>query len=124
MAISVVRSRFEIQQINPWAMSEDGDENYWADQKSNVAYVHVPAFTRNTAKSMQARLKSLRKEGMKSLVLDLRNCGGGLLSAAVDVSNMFIDEGVILQSSSRNKERAVTDHAEEGASSPTCRWLC
>lgn len=112
--VKVVRERFDTLTVDPWSVSADGKENYWADRDGRVGYVHVPAFTQNTAAQLQKVLAGLSGEQMKSLVLDLRECSGGLLSAAVDVVSLFIDEGVILTSQARNESDNVTIRAKQG----------
>ena len=114
LEVKVVRERFETLTVNPWSVSEEGDEQYWADREAGIGYVHIPTFTRNTASQMQSTLTELTAEGMQGLVLDLRDCHGGLLSAAVDLVDMFIDEGVILTSQGRSTEETTTYRASAG----------
>ncbi|MEK6557866.1 MAG: S41 family peptidase, partial [Candidatus Margulisiibacteriota bacterium] len=47
-------------------------------------------------------LKSLKKKGMKRLILDLRNNGGGLLSNAQGVSSLFLDQGIVVYTVDRS----------------------
>lgn len=110
----VVRDRFEMMLVNPWSVSEDQRDNYWADRDARIGYVHIPAFSRSTAPQMKRVLAELSEDGMKSLVIDLRDCGGGLLSAATEVVDMFLDEGVILSSTSRNADERTTFMATAG----------
>src|SRR5262249_5218085 len=63
----------------------------------------------NTASDMRKTLEHLKKEGVHGLVLDLRNNPGGLLSAAVEVSNLFIREGRIVSTRGRNQKERVYD---------------
>jgi carboxyl-terminal processing protease len=112
--VKIVREKFDTLTVDPWSVSADGKENYWADRDDRIGYVHLPAFTQNTAAQLQKVLAGLSGEQMKSLVLDLRECSGGLLPAAVDVVSMFIDEGVILSSQARNESENVTIQAKQG----------
>ena len=114
LEVKVVRERFETLTVNPWSVSEEGGEQYWADREAGIGYVHIPTFTRNTASQMQSTLTELTAEGMQGLVLDLRDCHGGLLSAAVDLVDMFIDEGVILTSQGRSTAETTTFRASAG----------
>ena len=56
----------------------------------NVGYIRITQFNEKTAASLDTEIKSLSKEGMTSLVLDLRNNPGGLLTSAIEVSSLFI----------------------------------
>jgi carboxyl-terminal processing protease len=62
----------------------------------NVGYVQLFDFGDTSAQEVNTALSALTKQGAKAFVLDLRNNGGGLLSAAVDVSSKFISDGPIV----------------------------
>jgi carboxyl-terminal processing protease len=55
-----------------------------------IGYVKLSQFQESTATDLSSALEKLKKEGMTSLVLDLRNNPGGLLSSAVEVSQQFL----------------------------------
>jgi carboxyl-terminal processing protease len=114
LEVSVVRQRFETSVINPWAISTDGREDYWADRDGKLGYIHILAFTKRTVSQLHKVLGDLSDEGLNGLVIDLRNCGGGLLTAAVELVDMFIDEGIILSSEGRSKTENVTFRAKDG----------
>ncbi|MBI4347177.1 MAG: S41 family peptidase [Elusimicrobia bacterium] len=61
-----------------------------------VAYTRITEFSAHTPEDLQKALNGLKKEGMNSLVLDLRNNPGGLLSAAVEVASTFIGDGKLI----------------------------
>jgi carboxyl-terminal processing protease len=56
----------------------------------NIGYIKLTQFQDQTAKDMSTALKKLREQKMQSLILDLRNNPGGLLNAAIDVSEQFV----------------------------------
>jgi len=61
-----------------------------------VGYLRIAEFSAKTADDVAEALKKLKKEGATSLVIDLRNDPGGLLSAAVEVASMFLGEGKLV----------------------------
>jgi len=61
-----------------------------------IGYVRVSQFTQSTARDLAAALNSLEKQGMRALVLDLRNNPGGLLDSAVAVCGEFLPEGTVV----------------------------
>ena len=67
----------------------------------SVGYIKIIEFTPDTAKRFQEALSDFKKNNFKGLVIDLRNNPGGLLTAAVDVADKFIDSGVIVATKSR-----------------------
>lgn len=62
----------------------------------NTGYIKLNSFSRNTSDEMRTSLKKLKGEGMKNLILDLQNNGGGLLYAAKDVCDEFLSGNKLL----------------------------
>ena len=72
-------------------------ENMSVDEKG-TGYLHLIQFTERTAREVQDALIVLRDQGMKRLVLDLRDNSGGLLSAAIEVSDLFLEKDRLIVS--------------------------
>lgn len=108
--IKVTRQKFSPARVEPWSATADGKENYWLDK--TTGYVHIPSFTRQTASQFRSVVSRMKEDGAKGLVLDLRNCPGGLLSAATEISDLFIDEGVIVSSQGRDRSENTTFRAK------------
>ena len=64
------------------------DANYMVDP--TTGYIKVSRFASTTTEEMMTALKTLKGQGMKDLILDLRGNGGGLLNAAYDMAGMFL----------------------------------
>lgn len=64
--------------------------------KKDVGYIKVNRFAAETSDEFRQALKELKEKGMKSLVLDLRNNGGGYLHQAVEMLDNFFNKGVKL----------------------------
>lgn len=62
----------------------------------NIAKVQITSFSENTSKELVSTLNDLQKQGMKGLVLDLRQNPGGLLDQAINISSLFVPDGEIL----------------------------
>lgn len=58
-----------------------------------VGYIRITTFSENTYEQFKTALESLEKEGITSLVIDVRENGGGYLSTAVDIAELFIEKG-------------------------------
>ncbi len=69
---------------------------YYGILDNNIGYINFNSFTDGCAKDMRRTYVDLRKQGIKSLILDLRNNGGGSLSEAIDIINMWIPKGITL----------------------------
>lgn len=59
-----------------------------------VGYILLDSFTENCSRDVRMALLDLKEQGAKSIVLDLRDNGGGLLSEAVEIVNLFVPKGV------------------------------
>lgn len=62
----------------------------------DVGYIKLDQFTERAASEVLEAFQKLKNEGMKYLILDLRNNGGGLLGEAVNILNIFVDRGVTI----------------------------
>jgi len=62
----------------------------------DVGYICFREFTEGCAKNMRRAFLDLKQQGAKKLVLDLRSNGGGSLSEAVDIINMWVPQGITL----------------------------
>ena len=62
----------------------------------NIGYLRIIQFTPTTTDKVKEALENFSKKRIKSLVIDLRSNPGGVLDAAVDIADMFLDDGVIV----------------------------
>ncbi len=58
----------------------------------DVGYIKLDQFTENASKEVKEAFAKLKEQGMKYLIFDLRNNGGGLLQEAVNIMNIFVDK--------------------------------
>jgi carboxyl-terminal processing protease len=82
-----------------------------------IAYVHLAGFTAGAHDAVGEAVRKLLKQGADSVVLDLRDNGGGLLNEAVQVSSIFIPDGRIVSTKGRARPERVYD-ATGGAIDP------
>lgn len=66
---------------------------YYGMQKDDIGYINYNQYVENSAKDVRRAFIDLKKQGMKGLVLDLRNNGGGSVQEALQILNMFIPKG-------------------------------
>lgn len=72
---------------------------------NQVGYIILYEFAGESQAEFASALAALKEEGAKSLVVDLRDNGGGWVDAAVQIADLFLDEGVLLYSQDRYGER-------------------
>lgn len=59
----------------------------------NVAHIIISSFSTNTYDELLTAIDEMKDQGMKALVLDVRQNPGGLLDRAIDISNLFVEDG-------------------------------
>ncbi|WP_046173646.1 lmo1851 family serine protease [Domibacillus indicus] len=96
-------------------------ETVYAEMGGNgIAHVQVTSFSEHTAEELRTALAAMEKEGMKGLVLDLRQNPGGLLDQAIEMANMFVPEGKnIMQIQSGGETKAYQAEGGEKITVPT-----
>ena len=70
------------------------DASYMLDEQT--AYLRISRFGAKTHEEMMDALKALKKQGMKQLIMDLSDNGGGYLNAAIDMCNEFLERGQLM----------------------------
>ena len=75
------------------------------DRENGVAYIQMNSFQKSTVQELDAALADLKTKGMRSLVWDVRGNPGGLLTAAVEVLDRFISDGVLVSTRGRNSDQ-------------------
>ena len=94
--VTITRERIDLPSIKEAKIIEDG-----------IGYIHLIEFREETSADLEEALKDLEKEGMKSLILDLRFNFGGLLDTAVEVTDKFLPKGrLIVYTEGRNKSQS------------------
>jgi carboxyl-terminal processing protease len=92
--MEIIRAEINVPSIKDAQMLEDG-----------IGYVRLLTFGERTADDLQKALDELGKQGLRALVLDLRNNPGGLLNAAVAVSEKFLRKGDLIVATVGRTER-------------------
>ncbi len=83
------------------------DWDYFVDAKERIGYVRLASFSKNSTAELRAALEGLERDGARALVLDLRNNPGGLLRSAVEIADLFLDDGIIVSTKGRNYKDEV-----------------
>ncbi len=102
--ITIVRAVIHVDSVLGDTRNSDGSWNYFLAGSDRIGYLRVNSFGEKTADEMSEALKGLSKQGMRGLILDLRDNPGGLVDAAVKVCDLFIDSGVIVTTRTRGGE--------------------
>jgi carboxyl-terminal processing protease len=95
--VTITRDRIIVPTIRGWQRTESGDWLYMVDEANGVGYVRITSFSGETAGDFEKVLDKLEDSGLKALIIDLRFNTGGLLDSAVQISDKFLEEGLIVR---------------------------
>jgi carboxyl-terminal processing protease len=111
--LEMTRAEIEVHSVQGDVRKPDQptEWDWFIDKENKIAYVRLVAFSENTVADLRKVLEQLQRDGARGLVLDLRNNPGGLLQAAVQVSDLFLTGGAIVTTKGRNlKDRTYEAH--------------
>ena len=63
---------------------------------NNIGYIEFTSFDKNTAKNFKTKFEELEAKGIKSLIIDLRNNGGGIVDEALEIADYIVEKDKIL----------------------------
>lgn len=103
--VTVTRKSIQLHSVNEIQMLNG----------SRVGYFKLDKFTATATEEVENALRQLHQQGMQSLIMDLRGNPGGLLTAAIQISDKFLPQGTIVATRGRTtadntEERATKDH--------------
>jgi carboxyl-terminal processing protease len=88
--------------------------DYLIDKENKIGYLRLTTFSKTAPAEMRAAIEAMQKEGVRGVILDLRNNPGGLLRSAVEISDLFLTEGKIVSTKGRNHKDEVYEAKAEG----------
>jgi carboxyl-terminal processing protease len=88
---TIMRARIDIPNVTSRMIGDD------------VGYIRLLTFNQKSAEDLTAAITELEAKGGESFVLDVRDNPGGLLSSAVEVASLFVEDGVIVRVEERDK---------------------
>ncbi len=97
--VSVPRQEVEVPSV---------DDVGLLDSTLGIGYFKLVCFQKTTCRDLDAALWKLHKEGMRSLIIDLRRNPGGLLVTAVEAADKFLEQGVIVSTRGRSVQEDFT----------------
>jgi C-terminal peptidase prc len=115
MQFDINRGRVMVETVLGVTRREDDSWDFMLDPESKIGYIHLTQFAPNSFRDMEEAVKKLSKMGLKGLVLDLRNNPGGMLTTAVQISDLFIDDGLIVTIKPRVGQEQSYGGSSEGS---------
>lgn len=105
LVFNLERQRIQVASVRYESLDQD------------FGYIRISQFTDTTAEEIEDAVAQLRRDSddrLSGLILDLRNNPGGILDAAVDVSDLFLESGVIVTADGRTPESRFSRDASYG----------
>ena len=105
LELTIVREIIALESVRDVSLLEDG-----------IGYIRVTQFGERTGVEFAEAVEGLEHDGMRGLIIDLRNNPGGLLSASVDVAGLFFDRGeMVVYTQGRDRESRREIRSRTGA---------
>lgn len=76
---------------------------------NNIGYIKLPSFDSDSSNRLKEKIDELITNGAKSLILDLRNNGGGIVDEANKIADLFLDKGKTIMTTKDNKGKEETE---------------
>ncbi|MHA7812285.1 MAG: S41 family peptidase [Phycisphaerales bacterium] len=118
LEIDIVRDHIKVQAVKGF-MREGGDGEWMhlIDPSTGISYIRLTQFTPGCAQEVKDAIEHTRQElggDLNGLILDLRFNPGGLLDEAVEIADLFIEEGTIVSTKGRMFDEAIDRATSEG----------
>jgi carboxyl-terminal processing protease len=108
LEFTLTRNTIEVESVLGVNRTDKDTWNYVVDEANKICYVRLTQFSGNTFSELEKVMKQLRKDGIKGFILDLRFNPGGLLDSSIKISDLFIDDGMIV--SVRHRDGTETSY--------------
>jgi carboxyl-terminal processing protease len=90
------RARVDVETVFGVKRKDDDSWDFTIDKEKKIAYIRLTQFSPRSFEDMHDAVKKLSADGVKGVILDLRYNPGGLLTSAIQISDLFIDDGLIV----------------------------
>lgn len=121
LTFTMPRTEIKLPTVKGWKrVNADEDQwNWFIDPAAKIGYVRLTQFAETTDTEFAAAIRTMKEQGLKSLILDLRFNPGGLLDQAVAVTNRFVAnkagvpfDGVVVTTHDANDKRIQVEQME------------
>ena len=104
LEFKIVRKIIEVQSVSSKIIGSE----------KNIGYIRLKSFNENSDKQFLKSVKNFEKSKIKGYVLDLRNNPGGLLTQAINITDIFLDDGEIVSTKGRKISETRKFFARKG----------
>lgn len=112
--VTLQREAIHIETVLGDHRKPDDTWDFMLDKTHGIGYIRLTGFSRDTASELEKALEELKQQKFHALILDLRFNPGGLLTSAIEISDLFVSSGRIVSTKGRNAEERVWEAQKEG----------
>ncbi len=112
--ITITRALIEVPTVKGLRRDENNEWVYMLDDEKKIGYVRVASFVENSVPDLRAAIEQMLEKDMKGMILDLRFDPGGILKTAVEMTDLFLDDGVIVKTKGRTTPYWEATATKEG----------
>jgi carboxyl-terminal processing protease len=112
--VTLKREVIQIDTVLGDTRKPNDEWEFMLDPEKRIGYIRLSAFSRDTAADLKKALDELIDRKMQGLVVDLRFNPGGLLTSAIDVSDLFVAKGTIVGTKGRSTAERTWQAKKEG----------
>jgi len=110
LEFNLTRGFVQVESVLGFKRKTNDDWDYMIDPVNKIGYIRLTQFARNSYDDLKTVMENLSERGIKGFVLDLRFNPGGLLDSAVKISDLYVNDGVIVSI----RERGVPEQEING----------
>jgi carboxyl-terminal processing protease len=112
LEFNLTRGYVEVDSVLGYKRKSNDDWDYMIDPVNKIGYIRLTQFARNSYRDLDRVMSELADRGIKGFILDLRFNPGGLLDSAVKISDLYVNDGVIVSIRERDQpENEITGRA-------------
>lgn len=112
--LTLKRETIKVETVLGDRRHADDAWDYLLDPDAKIGYLRITSFGRSTTADVEKAIKQLVERQLRGLVIDLRFNPGGLLSSAIEISDLFVAEGRIVSTSGKNAPERVVKAVKAG----------
>jgi C-terminal peptidase prc len=94
--VEITRGIVEVDTVLGYKRKPNDDWDFYVDPQAKIGYIRLTQFSRNSYRDLKNVMDDLSKQGLKGFILDLRFNPGGLLDSAVKMTDLYVDDGLIV----------------------------
>lgn len=112
--VEITRGLVTLLSVKGYQRRPDNTWEYFVDRKAGIGYVRLAGFDENTPEQLDRAVQAMYAQGLRGLIIDLRDNPGGLLKTAVAIADRFLSSGRIVSTKGRASEEEIWSASPEG----------